>query len=185
MKSKTDWLEGNHFGANFAGARDMGMSPGAGGYGLEQVLSGKSSPEVVVVGDGAVAAAADDPAAVETLRKARVLVVAGRTGTALTAAADIVLPSASLAEREGTFTNVQGRVQKFDRAFLPKPPIRAPWELFLLLAEALGYGDRNWKPDDLRSMIRREVEGYAEVTEAELAGGGLMKRGLFVSTGAL
>ena len=97
----------------------------------------------------------------------------------------MVLPTASLAEREGTFTNVQGRVQKFDRAFLPKPPVRAAWELILLLAEALGYGDRDWKPNDLRGMIRSEVEGYDEVTEAELAGGGLMKKGLFVSTGAL
>ena len=124
MKSKTEWIEGNHFGANFAGAKDMGMSPSPGGYGLDQVLSGKASPEVVIVADGAFGAAADEPAAVEALRKARVLVVAGRTATALTGAADILLPSASLAEREGTFTNVQGRVQKFDRAFLPKPPIR-------------------------------------------------------------
>ena len=49
-----------------------------------------------------------------------------------------MLPAASLAEKEGSFTNVQGRVQKFDRAFLPKPPARAHWELLLMLAVALG-----------------------------------------------
>ena len=185
MKSKTEWIEGNHFGANFAGARDMGMSPRAGGYGLEEVLSGKASPEVIFVADASFGEAADDPARVAILRKARFLAVAGRNANALTRAADVVLPTASLAEREGTFTNVQGRVQKFDRAFLPKPPVRAAWELILLLAEALGYGDRNWKPNDLREMIRSGVEGYSEVTEAELAGGGLMRKGLFVSTGAL
>jgi NADH-quinone oxidoreductase subunit G len=185
MKSKTEWIEGNHVGANFAGAKDMGMSPARGGYGLEEVLSGKVSPEVIFVADASFGEAADDPARVAILRKARFLAVAGRNTNALTGAADVVLPTASLAEREGTFTNVQGRVQKFDRAFLPKPLIRAAWELILLLAEALGYGDRNWKPNDLREMIRSEVEGYAEVTEAELAGGGLMKKGLFVSTGAL
>ncbi|HEY6146754.1 MAG TPA: molybdopterin-dependent oxidoreductase, partial [Thermoanaerobaculia bacterium] len=185
MKSKTEWIEGNHFGANFAGARDMGMSPARGGYGLEDVLSGKASPEVIFIPDASFGEAADDPAKVAILRRARFLAVAGRNANALTRAADVVLPSASLAEREGTFTNVQGRVQKFDRAFLPKPPVRAAWELILLLAEALGYGDRNWKPGDLREMIRAEVEDYAEVTEAELAGGGLMKKGLFVSTGAL
>ncbi|MDQ6891565.1 MAG: 2Fe-2S iron-sulfur cluster-binding protein [Acidobacteriota bacterium] len=185
MKSKTEWIEGNHFGANFAGAKDMGMSPARGGYGLEEVLSGKASPEVIFVADASFGEAADDPDRVAILRKARLLAVAGRNANALTGAADVVLPTASLAEREGTFTNVQGRVQKFDRAFLPRPPIRAAWELILLLAEALGYGDRNWKPNDLREMIRSEVEGYAEVTEAELAGGGLMRKGLFVSTGAL
>ena len=185
MKSKTEWIEGNHFGANFAGAKDMGMSPATGGYGLEDVLSGKAAPEVIFAPDAAFGESADDAARVAILRKARFLAVAGRNANALTRAADVVLPTASLAEREGTFTNVQGRVQKFDRAFLPKPPVRAAWELILLLAEALGYGDRDWKPNDLRGMIRSEVEGYDEVTEAELAGGGLMKKGLFVSTGAL
>jgi NADH-quinone oxidoreductase subunit G len=185
MKSKTEWIEGNHFGANFAGAKDMGMTPAAGGYGLEEVLSGKAAPEIIFAPDAAFGEAADDASRVAILRKARFLAVAGRNANALTRVADVVLPTASLAEREGTFTNVQGRVQKFDRAFLPKPPVRAAWELILLLAEALGYGDRDWKPSDLREMIRSEVEGYDEVTEAELAGGGLMKKGLFVSTGAL
>ncbi|MEO8430564.1 MAG: 2Fe-2S iron-sulfur cluster-binding protein [Acidobacteriota bacterium] len=185
MKSKTEWIEGDHFGANFAGAKDMGMSPSSGGYGLEDVLAGRATPEVIVVGDAAFAAIADDPERVAILRRARFLAVAGRTVNALTATADVVLPASSLAEREGTFTNVQGRVQRFERAFLPKPPVRAAWELFLLLADALGYGDRDWKPEDLRRMIQAEVEGYSEVTEAELEGGGLMRKGLFVSTGAI
>ena len=185
MKSKTEWIEGNHAAPNFAGAKDMGMSPASGGYGLEDVLSGKASPEVVFVPDASFAAAADDPLAVAALRRARFLAVAGRAANALTRAADVVLPAASLAEREGTFTNVQGRVQKFDRAFLPKPPHRSAFDLILLLAEALRYGNRDWKPADVRRMIQAEVEGYGEVTEKELAGGGLMKKGLFVSTGAL
>ena len=40
-------------------------------------------------------------------------------------------------------------------------------------------------PADLRAQIRAEVEGYDTVTEEEMAGGGLLKKGLFVSTGAL
>ena len=60
-----------------------------------------------------------------------------------------------------------------------------PAGLPLLLATALGWGDRNWTPADIRRLIRDEVEGYGDVSEEELAGGGLMKKGLFVSTGAL
>ncbi len=185
MKSKTEWLEGDHAGANFAGAKDMGLSPGPGGYGLDAVLAGKASPEVVVVADAAFAAAADDPKSVSVLSKARVLTVFGRTENALTRAAHVLFPAASLAEKEGTFTNVQGRVQLFRRAFLPKPPARPAWELLLLLANRLGFGDPNWTPADLRRRIQEEVEGYDETTDEELAGGGLMKKGLFVSTGAL
>ncbi|HKA37658.1 MAG TPA: molybdopterin-dependent oxidoreductase, partial [Thermoanaerobaculia bacterium] len=185
MKSKAGWIEGDHSGANLAGAKDMGMSPGAGGYGLEEVLSGKASPKVVVAADGAFGEAADDPRKVAALRRAKFLAVAARTANALTRAADVLLPACSLAEKEGTFTNVQGRVQKFQRAFLPKPPARAHWELLLLLAVALGWGDRNWTPLDLRRQIQGEVSGYGDVTEEELAGGILMKKGTFVSVGAI
>ncbi|HEV8231796.1 MAG TPA: 2Fe-2S iron-sulfur cluster-binding protein [Thermoanaerobaculia bacterium] len=185
MKSKTEWIEGDHFGANYAGARDMGLAPRAGGHGLEDVLDGRWTPQVVFVADEAFAAAAEDPEKVARLRQARFVAVAGRTANALTRAADVVLPASSLAEKEGSFTNVQGRVQRFERAFLPPPPARAHWELLLMLAIRLGYGDRNWTPSDIRALIRREVEGYGDITEEELAGGGLMKKGLFVSTGAL
>ena len=185
MKSKKEWVEGDHAAANFHGARDMGLTPGPGGHGLADVLEGRWTPRVVLVADAAFSAAADDPDSVALLRKAQFLAVAARTSNALTRAADVILPASSLAQKEGSFTNVQGRVQRFDRAFLPPPPVRPHWELLLLLAVALGWGDRNWTPADLRGRIRAEVEGYDHITEEEMAGGGLLKKGLFVSTGAL
>ncbi|MGE5277101.1 MAG: 2Fe-2S iron-sulfur cluster-binding protein [Acidobacteriota bacterium] len=184
IKSQTEWLTGEEAASNFRGARDVGMIPGRGGYGLEAVLSGKASPEVVIAADAAFSAIADDAEKIQPLRRCRFLAVAGRTVNALTRAADVVLPAASLGEKEGTFTNVQGRVQKFERAFLPKPPSRAHWELLLLLANALGLGDRSWTPSDLLVQISREVEGYAHVSEKELAGGRLLKKGDFAWKGA-
>jgi NADH-quinone oxidoreductase subunit G len=185
MKSKTVWIEGDDAAANARGAREMGVEPASGGYGLETVLTGEKTPEVLFVADAAFAALADDPDKVAALRRARFLAVAARTANALTRCADVVLPASSLAEKEGTFTNVQGRVQKFERAFLPRPPVRPHWELLLMLATRLGLGDRNWTPADLRGRIREEVEGYGRMTEEELAGGVLMKKGLFVRAGAL
>ena len=161
------------------------MSPGPGGYGLQDVLSGKAAPEILLVADSAFSRIADDPEKVAVLRRVRFLAVAARTANALTRAADVVLPASSLAEKEGTFTNVQGRVQKFERAFLPKPPARPHWELLLLVSVALGFGDRNWTPLDLRRQIQNEVEGYGDVTEEELEGGMLMKKGTFVSVGGI
>ena len=162
----------------------MGLAPARGGHGLDAILEGKARPDAIFVADAAFSEIADDPAKVAILRRAKFLAVAARTTNALTRAADVVLPAASLAEREGTFTNVQGRVQRFERAFLPKPPIREPWELLLLLALKLGWGDREWKPADLLHQIRAEVEGYGHVAEEELSGGGLMKKGLFGGGGA-
>ena len=56
----------------------------------------------------------DEPAFVAELRKASVLIVHARKRNALTDAADIVLPTASLAGTEGTFVNAKGRVQRVD-----------------------------------------------------------------------
>ncbi len=183
IKSKTVWVEGDHAGANFRGAKDMGLSPGPGGYGLDAVLSGEAAPDVILVADAAFSAIADDPGKVAALRRARFVAVAARNANALTRAADVVLPAASLAEKEGTFTNVQGRVQKFERAFLPKPPVRAEWEMLLLLAIALGFGDRSWTPSDLLRRIAAEVPGYAAIKEEELEGGRLLKKGDFAWAG--
>ncbi len=184
IKSRTVWVEGDDAAANLRGARDMGMAPARGGYGLEAVLSGKASPEVIVVADADFAGLADDAEKVAVLRRARFLAVAARHANALTRAADVVLPAASLAEKEGTFTNVQGRVQRFERAFLPKPPVRTHGDLLLLLGLALGWGDRSWTPADLFAQIGGEVPGYGgENREAELEGGGLLKKGDFAWAG--
>ena len=119
------------------------------------------------------------------LRRARFLAVAARTANALTRAADVVLPAASLAEKEGTFTNVQGRVQRFERAFLPKPPVRAHWELLLLLGRRARLGrPRTGRRRTSSSRSRAEVPGYGGVErEAELEGGGLLKKGDFAWAG--
>ncbi len=185
IKSQTEWVEGDEAAANFRGARDMGLSPGPGGYGLDAVLAGKASPGVIVVADADFSTIADDAETVARLRRARFLAVAARTSNALTRAADVVLPAASLAEKEGTFTNVQGRVQRFERAFLPKPPVRAHWELLLQLACSLGWGDRNWTPADLLAAIAKEVPGYAGIEARDLEGGRLLKKGDFAWAGTL
>ena len=48
---------------------------------------------------------------------------------------------------------------------------------------ALGYGDRSWTPSDLLGQIAKEVQGYGGTAEAELAGGGLLKKGDFAWAG--
>jgi NADH-quinone oxidoreductase subunit G len=183
VKSQTEWVAGDDAAANYRGATEMGLAPGRGGYGLDAVLSGKVSPDCILVADAGFGLAADDAEKVGALRRARFLATAARTANALTRAADVVLPAASLAEKEGTFTNVQDRVQKFERAFLPRPPIRAHWEMLLMLAVALGWGDRNWTPSDLFGQIAAEVEGYGGIREDELEGGALLKKGDFAWAG--
>jgi NADH-quinone oxidoreductase subunit G len=135
---------------------------------------------VIVVADAGFSRIADDPKTIAAFRKARFLAVAGRNSNALTRAADVVLPAASMAEREGTFTNVQGRVQKFERAFLPRPPIRPVLELIGMLGKMLGVGDGFQTPPSVLTQIAAEVPAYANVKPAELEGGRLLRKGDFL-----
>jgi len=126
-----------------------------------------------------------DPQTVAALRKARFLAVAGRNANALTRAGDVVLPAASMAEREGTFTNVQGRVQRFQRAFLPKPPIRPVLELVAMLGRMLGYGDGSQTPPGVLEQIATEIPAYSNIRPDELEGGRLLRKGDFIWGGVL
>ena len=140
----------------------MGLTPGKGGYGLDAVLSGKASPEVVVVADADFSAAADDPEKVALLRKARFLAVAARTSNALTRAADVVLPAASLAQKEGTFTNVAG-ARPAVRARLPPDAAVARHTGSCSSCSAVALGLRRPQLDargPARRRSRAEVEAY-------------------------
>ncbi|MGE5189721.1 MAG: molybdopterin-dependent oxidoreductase, partial [Gemmatimonadota bacterium] len=57
---------------------------------------------------------------------------------AVAAAAHAVMPSASFAERGGTFTNFAGRVQRFWPGFPPRGKARADVEIVAALANRLG-----------------------------------------------
>jgi NADH-quinone oxidoreductase subunit G len=185
MPSKSGWIESSGLAApNLKGARDVGMAPGAGGKGLAAVYDGSFTPEVVYVADAGWSKDADDPDRVAALRRAKLLVVHARTENLLTREADVVLPAASLAEKDGTFTNRFGRVQRFERAMLPKPPVKADWEILLQLSLALGFGDPSWNPIAMFPLLAEGIPGYA-VEEDVLDGGITMKKGLFVAEGGL
>jgi predicted molibdopterin-dependent oxidoreductase YjgC len=55
--------------------------------------------------------------------------------------AHLVLPSAAYVEREGTFTNFQGRVQRFRTALEPLGEARPDWLILSFIGKALGFQD--------------------------------------------
>jgi len=57
--------------------------------------------------------------------------------TETAALADVVLPAASFAEKDGTFTNTERRVQRVRKAIDPPGQARADWEIFCDLAKRL------------------------------------------------
>ncbi len=58
--------------------------------------------------------------------------------TATTEHADVVLPAASFAEVDGTFTNNTGFVQRVRRAIDPLHQAKADWMITSMIADAMG-----------------------------------------------
>ncbi len=66
-------------------------------------------------------------------------VYVGHHGDKGAQAADIILPGASYAEKAGTYVNLEGRVQRGDRAVFPPGDAREDWTIFRALSEVIGH----------------------------------------------
>jgi len=53
--------------------------------------------------------------------------------------ADVVLPAACFAEKDGTFTNTERRIQRVRKAVKPPGKSRGDWEIICSLADRMGY----------------------------------------------
>ena len=83
--------------------------------------------------------------------------------------ADVLLPSATHAEREGTYTNLERRLQKLEE-LLPSPgSAKEPWTICAGIARALGT-DWKWHSfTDVWTDIKRNVKTHADVDVDALA----------------
>ena len=89
--------------------------------------------------------------------------------------ADVVLPAACWAEKEGTFTNTERRVQLIRKAVNPPGDALEDWIIIKKLAEKLGYGDKfNYnKAEDIFNEIRKVTPQYRGITYKRLKTGGI------------
>jgi predicted molibdopterin-dependent oxidoreductase YjgC len=53
--------------------------------------------------------------------------------------ADVVLPTTCFAEKDGTFTNTERRIQRVRKAVVPPGEARNDWEILCEVAERIGY----------------------------------------------
>jgi len=86
------------------------------------------------------------------------LVYQGSNANATSALAGLVLPSAVYAEKDGTFTNVQGRVQRIRRAVPLLGEARPDWQILLELAQAMAF---LWELGDAEAVFRSLVSHEA------------------------
>jgi formate dehydrogenase alpha subunit len=85
--------------------------------------------------------------------------------------ADVVLPASSFAEKEGTFTNFEGRVQRLNRAIEPVGESLPDGEIILKLAKAMSSPMPCETPQDTMEEIEEMVPFYRHVPLGEMERG--------------
>jgi NADH-quinone oxidoreductase subunit G len=85
--------------------------------------------------------------------KLPLLIVQGVLSSELSRAADFVLPGASFAEKEASYTNEQGRLQTTARAIPTPGEAMEDWQILVNLSEALGVPFGYQSAADLRTDI--------------------------------
>jgi NADH-quinone oxidoreductase subunit G len=92
-------------------------------------------------------------------------VYVGHHGDKGAAQADIVLPAAAYSEKSGTYVNLEGRVQRGDKAVFPPGDAREDWAIFRALSDVLGATLPFDTLDQLRAKMVGEVPSLGQVGE--------------------
>ncbi|HEY7213200.1 MAG TPA: molybdopterin-dependent oxidoreductase, partial [Thermoanaerobaculia bacterium] len=129
---------------------------------------GASRCSALIVCDSDFGEAAHSAETVERLRRAKLLVVFGWADTPLARAADIFLPVAHHGEKDGTFVNVEWRLQKFQRAFPPPGQVRPAVEVLGDLLSRFEAGWANVSAGAVFDRLAAELPAFAGLSWDEL-----------------
>ncbi len=135
--------------ASRVGGLDLGLVPGAGGRDVAGILAGAASGEI-----GFVWLLGADEIDMSKLGQAFV-VYQGHHGDAGAHRADVVLPGAAYTEKNATYVNTEGRVQRANAAHFPLGEAKEDWAILRAASAVIG---RKLPYDNLAQVRARLAE---------------------------
>lgn len=155
---------------NSQGAVDAGFYPQDGGLNALQILDACSTGTVktlFIAGENPITSYPDNTKVKAALDAVEFLVVSDLFLTETAELADVVLPACSFAEKEGTYTSVDRRVQHVKPAISTIGQSKSDFEIFTTLIAKLG-GVSPATPAAVFAKIAANTPGYAGMTYASL-----------------
>ncbi len=156
--------------ANSQGAIDLGILPGEKGLGAKQMLEAAASGQfkaLYVVGEDPLSSY-PDRATLEKALDAPFLVVQDIFLSPTAQKADVVLPAASFAEKNGTFTNAERRLQKLRAGIKSPGEAQSDYAILQQLIQELG-GEAPTCSEAAFAALAAETAGY-EMISLEMIG---------------
>ena len=141
---------------NTSGAKLIGLATGR----MPEIASGVSSGTIkslLVLGEDASECGIPE----QDLRKLESLVVTGILPDQTTAAATVLLPAASWAEKRGSMINIKGRLQRLNQAISSPGKARDDWEILQDLLQAVSGSNGTYTVDELFKQVAAEFPALA------------------------
>jgi formate dehydrogenase major subunit/formate dehydrogenase alpha subunit len=127
-----------------------------------------------IMGENPLISDPDQGHAREALKALDLLVVQDIFLTETAQLADVVLPAACYAEKDGTFTNTERRIQLLQKAVEPPGQAKADWEIICELAAAAGFKEMAYQNTaEIMEEIASLTPIYAGVSHNRLLPSGL------------
>jgi NADH-quinone oxidoreductase subunit G len=170
--------------ANARGLREAGCLPDA-GPGFSEVLTGKSSEQIrsaleagelktlLLFGVDPLRDFPDTAAWDRALTAAENIIVFSTFENATTAKADVVFPLETHAEKDGTVTHPDGRLQRVRPSAGRPGDIRPNWGVLAELSLALGHDTGIDSQPSALAALTDAVPFYAGIDDAAIAGRGI------------
>ena len=129
---------------------------------------------IYLIGENPVLSDPDSTHIRKALESLEFLVVQDMFLTETAQLADVILPAASFAERDGTFTNTERRVQRIRKAIDPLGDSRPDWEITCQLARKMGAEGFDFEnPSQIMDEIASLTPSYGGISYSRIEGGGL------------
>ena len=124
-----------------------------------------------ICGEDPVVSDADTAHIVKALESLDFLVVQDLFLTRSAQYADVILPAVSYAEKEGTFTNTERRVQRVRKAVTVEGEMRTDIDILTDLMNAMGYPQARLSSAEVMDEIASLTPSYAGISHARLDAG--------------
>jgi predicted molibdopterin-dependent oxidoreductase YjgC len=155
------------------GKRWRAELPSEAGLGLDEMLKAALDGELEALYIMAANPVMDHPIGDEALEKSKFLVVQDLFLTETARLADVVLPAASFAEADGTFTNMAGCVQRLHKALWPPPKVKPHGQIIVDLARVMGREMGRYSPPTVMEEIARIAAPYKGLSYGSLDDDGI------------
>ncbi len=128
---------------------------------------------MLVLGENPVISDANQALVRQALGKLEFLAVIDIFLTETAQLADLVLPAACYAERDGTFTSTERRVQRGRKVIEPPGDARADWQILVALLHRCGLKNDYTAPAEIMHEIASLTPSYGGIDYSRLEGDGL------------